>query len=134
MVATQAKSADFNISTTLVVKAALACCLFLLAFSAILGSIRIQVQECLVVGYTLIEAAFVLVYWQKHKQVNQQPACHEPAGHDPKPVIKSFLRHLTQVESPQDYLSPWFLGAPMASIKRGNVEEMFAYAFWYRSL
>jgi len=33
---------------------------------------------------------------------------------------------------PVPYLAQWFCNAPFESIKRGNVEEMLTYGFFYK--
>jgi hypothetical protein len=38
-----------------------------------------------------------------------------------------------QLEFLQQYLSTWFRGAAPDEIKRGNMEELFAYGFFYRT-
>ncbi|WIA32423.1 hypothetical protein OEZ86_003246 [Tetradesmus obliquus] len=38
-----------------------------------------------------------------------------------------------QLEFLQQYLSTWFRGAKPEEIKRGNMEELFAYGFFYRT-
>eukprot|EP00434_Breviolum_minutum_P003162 symbB.v1.2.002783.t1/scaffold150.1/size295742/2 len=57
----------------------------------------------------------------------------------PEKALDIFQRTLTQVDqcakwsigrTPTEWLEGWFKKAPMASIKRGNVQEFFAWAFY----
>ncbi len=64
------------------------------------------------------------------------PQRARPRDHDALQHFASFLAlHGGQQASGQadieSYLRTWFMGAPLADIRRGNVEELFAYGFFY---
>jgi hypothetical protein len=56
----------------------------------------------------------------------------QPSNYDPEWTFNKFLGQIKQFDEVQQYLSLWFFGADFSSIRRQNVEEFVAYAFWYR--
>jgi hypothetical protein len=63
--------------------------------------------------------------------LSYQPIKHRPLSHDPISALQRTLQHLYDSGADiREYLSIWFHGAPVESIKRGNVRDLIAYAFW----
>jgi hypothetical protein len=59
------------------------------------------------------------------------PTTHRPLSHDPVAAFNRTMAHLVRQDADiRSFLSIWFHGAPFASIKRGNVLDLLAYAFW----
>lgn len=80
----------------------------------------------------IAEVIFSIVYVHKLAILNVQPIKHEPDNYDPERTFDKFIRQIKQFEEVEQYLSLWFFGADFSVIKRQNVEEFVAYAFWYR--
>jgi hypothetical protein len=78
------------------------------------------------------EIIFSIIYLHKLAILNVQPIKHEPENYDPERTFDKFIRQIKQFEEVEQYLSLWFFGAEFSLIKRQNVEEFVAYAFWYR--
>lgn len=84
--------------------------------------------------YVISELVFAVIYYQKYAMLNFQPVKHRPATYDPQKSFDRAIHHLKQYEDIKQYLSMWFCGAPFHEIRKGNVAEMVAYAFWYQSM
>ncbi|GBF96822.1 hypothetical protein Rsub_09678 [Raphidocelis subcapitata] len=79
------------------------------------------------------EAVFALLYHQKHAMLSHAPRGLRPVDdYDPEEVFEKTLEHLKMFEDVRAFLSMWFCGAPFESLRRGNVEELLAYAFLYK--
>lgn len=76
----------------------------------------------------LAEAAFFWTVFLPLRFVLQEPATH------PTPLSKAdrrdlFEKSLSHLSDPEQYLSKWFLRAPLDHIKRENVKEFYAWSF-----
>jgi hypothetical protein len=87
--------------------------------------------------FIISEASFYILWYQKRfREWNAQPEVHAPSRHEALQLFNRFLE--LQSGQPEQrginaYFSIWFRGAPFHSILRGNVEELMAYGFWYKS-
>jgi hypothetical protein len=84
------------------------------------------------------EAGFLLLWLARKRALDRVPAQHYtgPDGHCALDTIRRFHRSLPLIsESIDSYglVRPWFHGAPVESIRRGNVRELLAYGFGYRT-
>ncbi|KAF6261351.1 hypothetical protein COO60DRAFT_1699898 [Scenedesmus sp. NREL 46B-D3] len=88
------------------------------------------------------EVAFYLVwYLPAYRRHNARCNAHKsPAAQSTDECHALFKRFMAfsrsqpcQLEFLQQYLSTWFRGADPQDIKRGNMEELFAYGFFYRT-
>ncbi|GAX85025.1 hypothetical protein CEUSTIGMA_g12445.t1 [Chlamydomonas eustigma] len=101
------------------------------------------------------EVSFSLWWWIFHSpSLASQPDIHAPKHHDPEKAFSRFealaktsrlLAHksyrktgaISEEPPPVDikrFLSWWFSGVDFSSVKRGNVAELFAYAFHYKTI
>ncbi len=74
---------------------------------------------------------------QRYRQLDSlhPPGRSRPADHDALSHFAHFLHlnhHLGGGAAVASYLSTWFMGAPAESIRSENVEELFAYCFFYQ--
>jgi hypothetical protein len=71
----------------------------------------------------------------RYRELNRCcPQRARPRDHDALQHFAAFLALNQQLAGEADiegYLRTWFMGAPLADIRRGNVEELFAYGFFY---
>lgn len=77
-------------------------------------------------------------YLSAYQEHNRIPKPCRPKGFtdaDGKRLWRRFIalaQALPDGINPQEYLSQWFCNAPFEAIKRGNVEEMLTYGFFYK--
>lgn len=93
-------------------------------------------------AWLCVEVAFQLL-WLRPRYRAWNKLCSSmmgPAGLTVDEGAKLFRRFIRiSEESPCDqefleaYLSKWFMGASVAEIHRGNMEELFAYGFHYKT-
>lgn len=81
--------------------------------------------------FVLAEVVFFFLYLQKLAIFNLQSSL-EPKGYDPVCTFRKFMHNVQQFENVDHYLCLWFKGADIKEIKRGNVEELVSYAFWFK--
>jgi hypothetical protein len=63
--------------------------------------------------------------------LSYQPIKHRPLGHDPVAALSRTMQHLRRQRADMAaFLSIWFHGAPFEAIRRDNVKDLVAYAFW----
>ena len=80
------------------------------------------------------EVCFVPYYFRRAHQLNQQPTPHRPPDCNGAVNMSAYMRVSQYFKFSDKYLCPWFCGAPMQSIKHGNVLELLAYGFWYSTM
>ncbi|KAI8474758.1 MAG: Alpha/Beta hydrolase protein [Monoraphidium minutum] len=86
------------------------------------------------------ELAFYLRYWRPRRaEWNRQPcAPHAPERLDAMDMFRRFIEAGESDPSKNGlvaYLELWFQGSiPWDQIKRGNMEQLFAYGMWYRTV
>eukprot|EP00879_Flechtneria_rotunda_P025127 GHRR01026686.1.p1 GENE.GHRR01026686.1~~GHRR01026686.1.p1 ORF type:complete len:484 (+),score=129.44 GHRR01026686.1:291-1742(+) len=85
------------------------------------------------VAYGLSEAIFAIVYYYRYLLLSYQPVKHRPLSHDPWVAFNRAMEHLREYADIKHFLSIWFHGAPYEDIKRENVADLIAYAFWYKT-
>ena len=79
--------------------------------------------------WAVAETLFYFLIYLPRKFTLQQPASH-PALFSPHEREElSNLCHQS-ISRPDEYLSKWFLGAPLSAIKRDNVKEFFRWGFF----
>lgn len=86
------------------------------------------------VAYWCMEGVFLALYMRKYCKFNDMSKLRQPSGHDPVRTFDAFLRNVQHFEPLDVYLREWFFGARLEEIKRGNVEELLAYAFCYKKV
>ncbi|KIY94915.1 hypothetical protein MNEG_13048 [Monoraphidium neglectum] len=82
------------------------------------------------------EVAFFVLWCRRYTQLNTQPDVHAPAHVDSMRLFDRFVSLCYSLPDGVDletYLSAWFRGARVDEIMRGNMEELMAYGFWYKS-
>jgi hypothetical protein len=93
-------------------------------------------------AWLIAELAFYLCWylpayrrWNARCNARSSPAAQNTA--ECHALFKRFMAFTRgqpcQLEFLQQYLSTWFRGAAPEDIKRGNMEELFAYGFFYRT-
>ncbi|KAI8467743.1 MAG: hypothetical protein J3K34DRAFT_523459 [Monoraphidium minutum] len=105
----------------------------LAAAAAALAAARAAPAAQLLAAWLAAEAAFGPLWASRAAALGAAPAEHRPAGHDGAGALRRFLRLRRHFPLTEHYLRPWFLNAPLAAIKRGNVLEFMSYGFWYRT-
>jgi hypothetical protein len=80
---------------------------------------------------TTAEAAFYALLWRPHvaRRLAAAAAVHPPPLTSPE-RLALFRRVLADVDDPEAYLRGWFLGAAPADIRRDNVADFLAWAFF----
>lgn len=91
----------------------------------------VLVMPLVIAAFITAEAVFAVLYWYRYLMLSYQPVKHRPLSHDPVSALQRTLQHL-QLDNAdiRSFLSIWFHGAPVSSIKRDNVKDLIAYAFW----
>ena len=74
---------------------------------------------------------YVLVYIPKYR-LCQRPALHPPIR-SREQRRQVFQQGCDNIADPEQYLSKWFLGAPLSAIRRENVKEFYCWALLNRS-
>ncbi|KAI9768078.1 MAG: hypothetical protein M1840_005112 [Geoglossum simile] len=77
-------------------------------------------------AWPIAETAFYLLVYLPRKRVLQRPARHPPRleRNERRELLQ---RCLEEVHDPDQYLSKWFLDAPLSEIKRENIKEFFRW-------
>mmetsp|Transcript_41153 Transcript_41153/g.106528 ORF Transcript_41153/g.106528 Transcript_41153/m.106528 type:complete len:408 (-) Transcript_41153:866-2089(-) len=81
-------------------------------------------------AWLALELAFLAYqYWQyrMHNRVGSHPVPH----HEPDDTFTQFLALKDHLDI-RPFLTGWFHGADFEEIKRGNVEELICYGFYYK--
>eukprot|EP00878_Enallax_costatus_P038634 GHUV01044020.1.p1 GENE.GHUV01044020.1~~GHUV01044020.1.p1 ORF type:complete len:508 (+),score=121.93 GHUV01044020.1:228-1751(+) len=106
----------------------------LLAIAFVLFRILWPLRWSLVALWVAVEFMFYIFFWRvRYAELNKQPTPHKPKA---VKAMKTFERCLQYFRETPDldtemYYTGWFCGAKLEDIKRGNLEEFLAYAFWY---
>jgi hypothetical protein len=113
------------------VGAALAASLVLIIMSALLR----PYWQLLLACWIAAEVYFVYVFYKKYQHLTVLPHPNQPAnlnGHVPFHhwTTSDYIAKTVHVD---EYMKIWFPNIPAAEIRRGNVAEMLAHGFWYRS-
>lgn len=74
---------------------------------------------------------YVLVYIPKYR-LCQRPATHPPLQ-SREQRRQAFQKCYENISDPEQYLSKWFLNAPLSTIRRENVKEFYCWALFNRS-
>jgi hypothetical protein len=84
-----------------------------------------------------VEAAFYLFAWRARvKELSKVPESHAPEGHDPLELISRFeasAHVIKRTASSYDIIGLWHHNAPFEALTRGNVRELLAWGFGYKS-
>eukprot|EP00877_Chromochloris_zofingiensis_P001901 jgi/Chrzof1/11711/Cz06g06140.t1 len=90
-------------------------------------------------GIILVEVLFYFLYYRRrYLKWNAQPDVHAPSHVEALRLFERFIRLQTDdLDSStldiKSYLTVWFNDAAYEDIKRGNIEELMAYGFWYKT-
>ena len=81
------------------------------------------------IGYwAAAETTFYFLTYVYQEFHLQRPALHpDPPSKEERD--KLFQRCLDSTKDPQSYIEKWFLGTPIAEVKRENLKEFFRWAF-----
>eukprot|EP00877_Chromochloris_zofingiensis_P001902 jgi/Chrzof1/11712/Cz06g06150.t1 len=87
----------------------------------------------------LTEVLFYFLYYRRrYLKWNAQPDVHAPSHLEALRLFQRFIK--LETDDPEastldivSYLTVWFKDAAIEDIKRGNVEELMAYGFWYKT-
>ncbi|GBF95505.1 hypothetical protein Rsub_07855 [Raphidocelis subcapitata] len=82
------------------------------------------------------EAAFLLAWLARKRRIDRVPDQHHPPDHCAVELIERFTRSVPVISrhcESYDIIGMWFRGAPAGSIKRGNVRDLLAFGFGYRT-
>ena len=79
-------------------------------------------------AYIVAETVFHFLVYLPRKRYLQAPATH-PSTLSRKERHQLFRRCHENVPHPRNYLSKWFLDAPLSEIKRDNVQDFLRWAF-----
>ncbi|WIA11764.1 hypothetical protein OEZ85_011858 [Tetradesmus obliquus] len=109
---------------------AVAVCLTLLAAAGVVAS---PLLALLAPVYFVAELLFAMIWYYRYLMLSYQPVKHRPLSHDPVSSFKKAMAHLKLFADIRHFLSIWFHGAPLEDIKRDNVADLLAYAFFYKT-
>ncbi|KAI8474759.1 MAG: hypothetical protein J3K34DRAFT_517850 [Monoraphidium minutum] len=82
------------------------------------------------------EVVFFVLWCKRYTALNTQPDVHAPKHCDSMRLFERFVSLCYSLPDGVDletYLCAWFRGARVDEINRGNMEELMAYGFWYKS-
>jgi hypothetical protein len=116
------------------VRAAVAAIATTTALAVCLTFALLPVMLFIPILYPVVEVIFAVLYYYRYALLSYNPVKHRPLSHDPSAVFERVVEHLKQFQDIRRFLSVWFRGAKFSEIKRDNVAEMIAYAFWYKTL
>eukprot|EP00882_Tetradesmus_deserticola_P020953 GHRQ01022646.1.p1 GENE.GHRQ01022646.1~~GHRQ01022646.1.p1 ORF type:complete len:177 (+),score=33.39 GHRQ01022646.1:460-990(+) len=83
--------------------------------------------------YFVGELLFLMIWYYRYKLLSYQPLKHRPLSHDPVSSFEKAMAHLKVSADIKHFLSIWFHGAAFEDIKRENVADLLAYAFFYKT-
>lgn len=86
-------------------------------------------------GWLLLECLFYLTY-RRHLKRLQSFYPHHPDSYTlgPRQRFEMFRKCVHSLNDIQEYISGWFLGTPFNQIRRENIREFLAWAFFIRDL
>ena len=116
------------------VRAAVAALATTLVLSVGLTLALLPIMLFIPILYPIAELILAILYYYRYALLSYNPVKHRPLAHDPSAVFERVVDHLKQFQDIRRFLSVWFRGAKFSEIKRDNVAEMIAYAFWYKTL
>ncbi|CAD7697232.1 unnamed protein product [Ostreobium quekettii] len=90
----------------------------------------------LVKAIAAVEIVFFVFHKFRYWRLNAQPDQYEPDGHDGWLHFCRFIRIVEASDKSMldinSYISVWFRGAPIESIKSENVMDLLTYGFYYK--
>ena len=102
---------------------------------ALIAALPLLLPPWALAAYLARELAFVGFYAARARELNQQPEHeHLPDGHDAQEVMAAFMRQVKFFKITKGYVEPWFNNAPLDSVLQGNMLELLAYGFFYKSV
>lgn len=87
-------------------------------------------------AWIALEGAFLALWFSRKRRLDRVPDAHHPEGHCAISAFGRFSRSIPNMArdySCQDLVSMWFDGPEESEVKRGNVRDLLAYGFGYRS-
>ena len=102
---------------------------------ALVAALPLLLTPWALAAYLALELAFVGFYVARARELNQQPEHeHLPDGHDAQEVMAAFMRQVKFFKMTKEYVEPWFNNSPISSVLQGNMLELLAYGFFYKSV
>lgn len=104
--------------------------------AVVLLPVAIFCAPLLVPAWLVAEAAFFFVFLAKLRRLTKAPQQPRLAAHEPEIAFRRWIEshyYITRTVCLEDYMATWFPGVPMRSICRGNVLDMLAQGFFYKS-
>ncbi|GBF97999.1 hypothetical protein Rsub_11110 [Raphidocelis subcapitata] len=119
-------------SSRVALRAAVGTALFLAAAAALAASAaRAAPAWQLAAAWAAAEVVFAFAVARHARRVGAVPEAHAPHRHDGAATARRFMEAQRYFKFTETYLDGWFRGAPLSSIKKGNLRELLAYGMWY---
>jgi hypothetical protein len=81
-----------------------------------------------------VELAFAVWYARRARALSEAPCASVPANYDADRVVASYLNQSIFFRFNERYATPWFMDTPLHLVARGNLADLLAYGFWYKTV
>ena len=104
------------------------CYLFVAVLLSLTSFARLPRLPLVLEAWAVLDTLFIVFVYLPRRWSLQSAAIHPDAVSREQRIALS-ERCLATVDNPESYLSKWFMGVPLAQIRRDNVKEFFCWAF-----
>jgi len=73
-------------------------------------------------------------YCRRARQLSRAPCASVPANYDADRVVAAYLDQSLFFRFNERYATPWFMDTPLHLVARGNLADLLAYGFWYKTV
>lgn len=80
------------------------------------------------------ELAFAVWYARRARCLSNAPCASVPAKYDADRVVAAYLNQSIFFRFNERYATPWFMDTPLHLVARGNLADLLAYGFWYKTV
>jgi hypothetical protein len=90
-------------------------------------------EKCLLFA-AAYELAFAVWYFFRARALSNAPCASVPAKYDADKVVAAYLNQSIFFRFNERYATPWFMDTPLHLVARGNLADLLAYGFWYKTV
>jgi len=80
------------------------------------------------------EFVFAVFYALRARQLSNAPCKSVPENYDADKVVAAYLNQSIFFRFNERYATPWFMDTPLHLVARGNLADLLAYGFWYKTV
>jgi hypothetical protein len=80
------------------------------------------------------EAVFAVWYALRARALSEAPCKSVPENYDADKVVAAYLNQSIFFRFNERYATPWFMDTPLHLVARGNLADLLAYGFWYKTV